>query len=263
MPDAIHPLAEVPCLNCGRELRAGAQFCAACGCTNVASPKIAVTPRFVGTSGNFESHWRKIKWVGLLFALLLASTFVLGILGRFSSSPWLEPIVSGIDAVVILGFAGLQRRDILPLLRPPQLNGRSALELIGLALASFVLLNGYFALIGWIGFPTIRVSTDYQKVGWGLGPMLLLISLMPGIFEELAFRGVIQSTLEHVFDRREALVIQAALFSVLHLLPLDFPSHFVMGLCLGYMRLRTKSLYPGMILHASWNAFILCQELYG
>jgi membrane protease YdiL (CAAX protease family) len=93
--------------------------------------------------------------------------------------------------------------------------------------------------------------------------MLLLISLMPGIFEELAFRGVIQSTLEHVFDRREALVIQAALFSVLHLLPLDFPSHFVMGLCLGYMRLRTKSLYPGMILHASWNAFILCQELYG
>jgi uncharacterized protein len=35
-----------------------------------------------------------------------------------------------------------------------------------------------------------------------------------------------------------------------------------MGLCFGYMRVRSKSLYPGMILHATWNAYVLCGELH-
>ena len=92
--------------------------------------------------------------------------------------------------------------------------------------------------------------------------MFVLVSLMPAFVEELGFRGFIQSTLNHVFHEREAWLIQAALFSVLHLSPLIFPSHFLMGLCFGYMRLRTKSLYPGMALHASWNAFVLYKEIF-
>jgi membrane protease YdiL (CAAX protease family) len=91
--------------------------------------------------------------------------------------------------------------------------------------------------------------------------MLLLVSVVPAIIEELAFRGVIQSSLEKVFDARDAWIIQAALFSVLHLLPINFPSHFLMGLCFGYARNRTRSLYPGMLMHASWNAFVVLREL--
>ena len=35
-----------------------------------------------------------------------------------------------------------------------------------------------------------------------------------------------------------------------------FPSHFLMGLCFGYMRRRSRSIYPGMALHAMWNALV-------
>src|SRR6185503_5812203 len=94
-----------------------------------------------------------------------------------------------------------------------------------------------------------------------LWAMVLLTSVMPAIFEELAFRGVIQSSLERIFNARDAWLIQAALFSVLHLSPLAFPSHFLMGLVFGYMRMRSRSLYPGMLLHASWNALVVFQEL--
>jgi len=87
-----------------------------------------------------------------------------------------------------------------------------------------------------------------------------LVSAMPAVFEELAFRGVIQTALESVLDRREAWLIQGALFSVLHLTPLSFPSHFLMGLCFGYLRTRSRSLYPGMLLHATWNALVLMAE---
>ena len=38
-------------------------------------------------------------------------------------------------------------------------------------------------------------------------------------------------------------------------------SHFLMGLCFGYMRRRSRSIYPGMLLHACWNALVVLQEL--
>ena len=36
---------------------------------------------------------------------------------------------------------------------------------------------------------------------------------------------------------------------------------FLRGLCFGHMRLRSGSLYPGMCLHAAWNALVIWQEL--
>lgn len=53
------------------------------------------------------------------------------------------------------------------------------------------------------------------------------------------------------------------MFSILHLSPIIFPSHFLMGLALGFLRMRSKSLYPGMLLHGGWNAWVVSQELWG
>jgi membrane protease YdiL (CAAX protease family) len=36
-----------------------------------------------------------------------------------------------------------------------------------------------------------------------------------------------------------------------------------MGLIFGWLRLRTRSLIPGMILHAAWNAANILLELRG
>ena len=137
-----------------------------------------------------------------------------------------------------------------------------ALELVGIALSFIAVMGAYFVLIQRAGAPILHITTTYKQFGWPVWSMFLLVSAMPAIFEELAFRGVIQSALERVLGEREAWLIQAALFSVLHLLPMMFLSHFVMGLCFGYMRRRSKSLYPGMILHGGWNALVLYQELY-
>ena len=35
----------------------------------------------------------------------------------------------------------------------------------------------------------------------------------------------------------------------------------LMGLCLGYMRRRSRSIYPGMLLHGCWNALVVLGEL--
>jgi len=40
-----------------------------------------------------------------------------------------------------------------------------------------------------------------------------------------------------------------------------FPTHFAMGLIFRWLRMRTGSLLPGMVLHGSWSAVIILLEL--
>jgi len=93
--------------------------------------------------------------------------------------------------------------------------------------------------------------------GWSPWAALLVLSLLPAVFEELAFRGYLMQRLAPVLGRSEALLVQAALFGVVHMLPLMFVSHFVMGTIFGVLRQRSNSLYPGMLLHAAWNAYVV------
>lgn len=260
----MHDVGESParrrCANCNQIVREGIRFCPNCG-QSLENPNSA-PPSVVNPPSAFERHWIEIKRILFLFGVLLASSFVVGILPWTRSSPWPETLVAIADAIVIVLFASVAYKDVLPLLRAPRLSWRGAFELAGVVLVTFSIVVAYFALIERAGIPIVRVSRTYEQARWTVGAMFVFISLVPAVCEELAFRGVIQSSLEHVFDKREALIIQAALFSVLHLSPVIFPSHFLMGLCFGYVRRRSGSLYPSMVLHASWNALVLCGELY-
>jgi len=261
MHDSSRNQTEQYCPICRRKLRPEARFCISCGRAIDISTDAPAPHELKQSGSSFKSHWKEIKQIGCLFGLLLSSSFVLGMIGRFVSPPWPQTIASGADALIVFVFAGFRYREILPLLDWPKLSMRSVLELVALALAFIILLNLYFTLIKSAGVPIVHIASTYSNAGWHVGIMLILVSVMPAIIEELAFRGVIQSTFEHIFDKRDALLIQAALFSVLHLSPIVFPSHFLMGLCFGYMRLRTKCLYPSMALHATWNALVLFKEL--
>ena len=209
----------------------------------------------------FDVRWKNVRVVAWLFGLMLATSFIFVLVDRQYHSPWVDAIASSVDALLIVGFAIARRADVGPLFALPRCDRRDALLLVALAICFIVLMSGYFGLLRHLGVPTLKATDEYRRAGWPIGAAYLLVSVMPGIFEEIGFRGVIQSVLERTVDSREAWLIQAALFSVLHLSPIIFPSHFVMGLVFGYLRLRTRSLYPGMVLHASWNALVVFSEI--
>jgi membrane protease YdiL (CAAX protease family) len=204
----------------------------------------------------------ELKVVGWLYSLLLLASLVLGIFARTDASPWPEVIVSAIDALIILAFFAKKFDSVLALLKSPKIHRKEGVRILAIAIGFIALMASYFWLLKHLGIPLASVTETYKKAGWPFGIMALQISFMPAFFEELAFRGVIQTTLQNIFGEREALLIQAALFSVLHLSPLVFPSHFIMGFVFGYLRLRSGSLYPSIALHAIWNLFVLIQELY-
>jgi len=251
-----------PCPECGGLIRAGARFCSGCGHGVGATAVVPAGARRPLPEGRFVANWNDLKRTVWLFGLLLLSSLVFGFVFRVNTSPWTDAVFSAVDAAIVLVFVGGRHRELLPFLTVPHPSPRTALGLGGVSLLFLGVMTGYFSLLERMGVPVAHLSETYVSEGWPVWSMFLLVCAMPAVFEELAFRGVIQSTLERVLGRREAWLIQAALFSVLHLTPLVFPSHFVMGLCFGYLRTRSRSLYPGMLLHAAWNALVLFKELH-
>lgn len=256
MPEAIEQ-----CPACRRGVRSGTRFCPGCGqALEAPAPLQAPSPPRIANT-RFAEHWGELKRVGWLFGLFLASSLVLGIASRTNSTPWPGAIVSAIDAVIIAVVVALRYPKLRFLFRLHPIGAGAWLRLAGIVVAAFAALSAYFWGMERAGVPIIPESTSFTSAEWPLWSMFVVISLMPAVFEELAFRGVIQSSLERALNARDAWLIQAALFSVAHLSPLVFPSHFVIGLCFGYLRRCTRSIYPGMVAHGSWNALVLFREL--
>ena len=120
----------------------------------------------------------------------------------------------------------------------------------------FPLFTAYFQLLQALGIP----RTPQPVYRWiaknlaGPSPDLLLLFLVVFVlpfFEELAFRGLIQSWLRSRLPRGWALFLTALLFGMVHS-PwiMKFPV-FLLGLFFGYARERTGSLW------ASWTAHVL------
>jgi membrane protease YdiL (CAAX protease family) len=76
------------------------------------------------------------------------------------------------------------------------------------------------------------------------------------IVEELTFRGV-GFRLLAPFGTIVAVLGTALAFAADHGLVEGFPALFLFGLAVVIVRQRTGSLYPGMMLHATFNAFAL------
>lgn len=256
---APEPLAE-HCARCGTAYRGGAAFCARCGLSRSAQ---AAEPVAGAESAETLAALRRreLRSVAWLYGLLMFTSLTFGLLQNLGPGGDPEPWITLSYGSIILAFAVWYRSELLARLHPSTLD-RAALRCLGIAaVVQFAVLGAAFYLLGQLGIPFERVTDDIERYDYGLWQLLLWSSLAPAFFEEIAFRGIIFDRLSRVFREREAWLVQAALFSILHLSPVIFPTHFAMGLIAGWLRMRTGSLLPGMILHAAWNTAIILLEL--
>jgi membrane protease YdiL (CAAX protease family) len=91
---------------------------------------------------------------------------------------------------------------------------------------------------------------DLHQEGWG--NLVALIVVAP-LTEELLFRGLILRGL--IAERGEwaAVLYSSLFFGLLHLNPWQLPSAFVLGIVLGWLFIRSRSLLPCILLHALFN----------
>ncbi len=83
-----------------------------------------------------------------------------------------------------------------------------------------------------------------------------VIVIAAPIVEEFTFRGL-GFRLLAPFGTAVAVVGTAVAFAADHGLVEGFPALFLFGIGVALVRLRTGSIYPGMMLHACFNAFAL------
>lgn len=84
-----------------------------------------------------------------------------------------------------------------------------------------------------------------------------VVVLVAPFVEELVFRGLGYAAVRDAFGSLAAIVATAVTFGLAHGLLVAFPALAAFGLILGWLRRRTDSLYPCIVLHALFNGVVL------
>ena len=84
--------------------------------------------------------------------------------------------------------------------------------------------------------------------------ILLGAVLLAGLFEEMLFRGFVQTSLEQYGDVTRAILWTALLFAAFHVNPWWLAQIVLLGVILGVMAWKSDSIIPGAIVHAINNA---------
>lgn len=238
------------CRGCLAPLAEAARFCSRCGVPVDGGP--AHPPR-----------WPELKVALQLWVLLVACAGGVGIAMHVtgSESPSYELAGTIAFVLVVIAFALPLRRELAAALAPGRLARRwmaIALLAAGLLLA---FIHLYMAAASLAGIEDVPVLDSYEANQWPMWSALVMVGITPAVFEEIAFRGILYERLLRIGGPREALVVQAAMFSIIHLLPASFVSHFVIGLTLGWLRQRSGSLVPGMVAHYAYNTALVVIEV--
>ena len=257
LPPVALSLPATTCRACQGVVATDARFCRHCG-TDL-KPGLAIAEQQERTRRqNLEwSLIRNLVWFYTLYLMTIVPLYSV----PDDSLATAMLVVGGIDAVLILTYWHLTQASLGNALRPRQ--GLAIPTLVGVALLVVLLpINyGYHGALQWwfgIGEGHMHSLTEpFETAGYGLAVQLFCLAVMPAIWEEIAFRGLILDRLERVAGRTEALWLTAALFAIIHAQWLSLPYLFLMGAVLGYLRQRSGSLLPGMALHGLHNALVV------
>ena len=205
--------------------------------------------------------WRLGGWCALIVfmsTVAYASRFTSGTPPNDVAYKWSSSILGLIQYGVILGILylitlGLDRRSFLAFRRPT--SWKRAAGIAVLILIAVFVVGG---VVDQFGNPQkeqglIPQNWDSSKIAPFAAFAFVVIVVAP-IVEELQFRGVGYGLLER-FGPTAAVLLVGLAFALVHGLIAGFPVILVFGTGLAYLRSRTDSIYPCVLLHASFNAF--------
>lgn len=203
---------------------------------------------------------QRLKCAGFAYSWICGLLLLLGIfVPLLLPDDQLFQVLANQAAIVIIALVFAQRtgnplkhtlRLKAPRLSEALLSVLSAL----LFLPASLMLAAVMLIIVELLFGSIAISsalTDYLN-----NPLITigLLSLVPAICEELAFRGVILRGLEAKFKPATAIVLTGVLFGLVHMDFQRFISQMLVGIMAGYVVYRSKSIFCGMLVHFTNNA---------
>jgi hypothetical protein len=219
---------------------------------------------------------RLLLAVALAIALAVGTGLLTPLVFRAMAPSWTEinRLAAAISAEVYLalivahllafgGFSGL--RDRLRL-------GRTTARDVGLALAvsagAWAAAAAVYAALnpvaGWLDDlrqALLFVGSDGGRL-FNADPALFTVAVaracvLAPLGEELLFRGALFGWLRGRLNAMLTITLTAALFAVIHMMPVLLPLTFVLGLGAGWIRERTGSTTPFLIIHVLSNVALI------
>lgn len=97
----------------------------------------------------------------------------------------------------------------------------------------------------------LESAFDSLESNW-LG--ILAIAIVGPILEEMLFRGAITTELLKAYSPKKAIIYSALIFGFFHLNPAQILVASLIGLLLGWLFYKTRSMIPGIIIHIINNS---------
>jgi membrane protease YdiL (CAAX protease family) len=263
---ASEPVVQITCPNCSKKFPSRFKFCPGCGRSRAELDDYKEQKRqLAGAAREATSSWQRVSKMATFYTILLVFNYLASYVLP-QEQIWGMLVADSVLVIVSLiwwadssGALKGKLAAVRPLLLP-------AMPLA--AVGTFLIANGNnWVVLNLLGLGELfqrRHGTEaFFELAMPLPGLIVSICLVPGIFEEVFFRGLAQGTLETMMTRREALWVQAVIFAIAHVNPLGFFTYLVLlGLALGWLRNRTGSLLPGMVLHFSHNLLCVLDDRY-
>lgn len=103
----------------------------------------------------------------------------------------------------------------------------------------------------------------FRRFSSGSLPVVVAVCILAPVLEEMLFRGLVLRSFLQRFPRWPAIFLSAILFGAAHLNIYQFVAAFFLGLFLGWLYERTRSLLPCIALHGIYNSAISWRALQG
>jgi sodium transport system permease protein len=163
--------------------------------------------------------------------------------------------------VVIVLVSKLDFHDAFALRRPASWRralGLALLCLVVIYLASFA----YERILSLFGDWSPTEEQGLVPDGWDssraapFAAFFLVVTLLAPATEELTYRGLGMAVLQP-WGSWLAILVTGVLFGAAHGLVYGLPILAFFGIVVGWLRVRTNSIYPGIALHATFNGLAL------
>ncbi len=200
--------------------------------------------------------------VAVLYACTFVAMFYIGqiaqVLDKVYGMIATQFLVIMVPAVAVVGWLKLPFKEVFSLRMPrwtallgaPLMAPGSVLLTSGIASlqSTFLPMSDAFA----------KTMTDYMvPKDQPLGLILFAMAIMPGVCEEVLFRGAIFGLLRRKFNSIYCCYLVGILFGFFHLSGYRLLPTATLGIILTLMVYRTGSIFPCMLFHASHNALAI------
>jgi membrane protease YdiL (CAAX protease family) len=136
----------------------------------------------------------------------------------------------------------------------------------GLAVALMVAVQPLIWFMGWFNqqlpMPEYVMNLERDQLemlsnlmtgGFALWFLIANVALVPAVCEEIMFRSYLHRLLENAYGILAALILTGVLFGLFHLRLTQLIPLSMIGILLGYVTVKTGSVYPAMLMHLLHN----------